>query len=255
MQRITGLDKELLNFLGAIGKQVEGQSSKLVRAYTLQVHVKHLVTREIDSSLLRPERNNFEGFQRNLQENINLALTAVNYFNEEGVRYEAYVALRNALELLEIGKFKLGKVLNHDIDGLYELLKAWEDEMLLDPVGLQVPGIFERAGLKAAKDGEVIANFSDEQNRILANLLTRRNGLSTVQLGHLIGEINSYQEVFKRCPPDEIGVRSIYQPVPDLPRYDHPVRYVLIKKSFNFESSPSYDISVPLKDWGYWKEE
>ncbi|OQP61902.1 hypothetical protein A3860_29840 [Niastella vici] len=255
MQRIMALDKELLNFLETIAKRVEGQSCKLVRAYTLQIHVKHMVTREIGSSFLRPERNNFEGFQKNLQANINLALNAVNYFNEEGVKYEAYVALRNALELLEIGRFKLGKALNHDIDGLYELLKTWEDEMLLDPVDLQVPGIFERAGLKATKEGEVIADFTDEQNQILSRLLSRKDGMSTNQLGYLIGEINSYQEVFKRCPPDEIGVRSIYQPVPDVPRYDHPVRYVLIKKSFNFESSPSYDIFVPLKDWGYWIEE
>ena len=124
MQRIMALDKELLYFLETIGKQVEGGRNKLVRAYTLQIHFKHMVTREIHSSLLRPERNNFEGFQMNLRRmNINLALNAVNYFNEEGVKYEAYVALCNALELLEIGRFKLGKALN--LTDQVKLLGDW----------------------------------------------------------------------------------------------------------------------------------
>jgi hypothetical protein len=251
MLRILGLDRELLDYIGAIGKAVEGQSGKLVRAFTLQIEVKHLLIREIDSSLFKPELNNFAGFQKNLQGWINLGLTAFNYFNEEGLVYEAYVALCNALEFLEIGRFKLGRVLYHDIDALYEVKRNLEDDMLLDPVEMQVPGIFERAGLKAVKEGEVVEDFTDEQVRALRDLLIRQNSLLPHQTGNLIGEINGYQEAFRRIPAEKVGIRSVYYPVANVPNYNHAVRFVLFMKTIDLESAANYDVDHLLRDWGY----
>jgi len=249
MLDVIGLNKRLFSKLNAFKKAVPDENGKLLRAYTLHIWVKHILYREIDYLHLKPEINNFAGFPGNLQENINLALTAYTYFVEEGLTHDAYLSLCFALEFIELGRFKLSKDLYPDVPALYEVKSAMEEDMATT-YSLRIPEVIRASGAPPPSENEITFTYTDEQLAILQSMISRTTGLPPAQIAHAVDELNAYQEFFRRNKNPDMELHSLYLPTADQPAYGHPVRYYLYNKNSKIQSAPNFNLDALLNDWG-----
>jgi len=247
-KRATELNEEFLRIVERFHRIQPTQDNLLVRAYALQIWVRHLLHIEINNLNLRPETNNFAGFEGNLEQLINRALTAYNYFRQQGFDVEAYHSLCYALEFIEIGRTKLHKEMYHDIAYLYEVKAQMEEDTSIEPYELQVPKIAKR-GLNNGQQLQ-LKNLSKEQLGQIAPMIARAKNIPVQFVPNAMMEAQAYQEFFGRCADPNIELISIYASSDERLKYAQPVRYALRNKRIDLQSAPSYNIDELLTNWG-----
>ncbi len=247
-KKATDLNESFLRIVEQFYRIQPTQDNLLVRAYALQIWVRHLLHIEITTLNLRPEANNFAHFEGNLEQLINRALTAFNYFIQQGFDAEGYNSLCDALEFIEIGRAKLGKEVYYDAGSLYALKEKMEEHTSIEPYEMQVPKIVQRA---AAKSPQLkLKNLTKEQLDQIAPMISMARKIPIQFVPNAMMEAQAYEEFFVRCEDSNIELLSIYASDNEQLRYAHPVRYVLRNKRIDRQSAPSDNIDELLTNWG-----
>lgn len=248
IKKATGLNEEFLQIVERFHSIQPTQDNLLVRAYALQIWVRHLLHIEVSTLNLRPEANNFAGFEGNLEQIINRGITAYNYFRQQGFDVEAYHSLCYSLEFIEIGKAKLQKEMYHDIAYLYRVKAEMEENTSIEPYELQVPKIIKRT----SNNGQQLQlkNLTKEQLDQISPLIARSRNIPIQFIPNAMMEAQAYQEFFGRCTDTNIELISIYASNEENLKYAQPVRYALRNKRIDLKSAPSYNINELLANWG-----
>ena len=250
LRAITHLDQQLFNLLD-VGRPTDVDfNPRLIQGYALQIRVNHIVQREIFSIGINPNLNSFRGFESQLPIYVNFALTAHRFLLEEGDFRGAYLSLCYGLELIELGRLRLGLHFDLDIEGLYALKEAMEEEMGADKYVVVMPGVLKAAGV--AQEGYRQDELTDEQFARLRSLIALLKELPDELGPNLVKEVNSLQAFFRRCKDPNVDLVSVYGREGNLlQRYASPVRYALVQKSANIRSTVHVEIDDLLKNWGY----
>jgi hypothetical protein len=248
IKRTTELNEEFLKIVERFHNIQPNQDNLLVRAFALQIWVRHLLHIEVSTLNLRPETNNFAGFEGNLEQLINRGITAYNYFRQQGFDGEAYHSLCYSLEFIEIGKAKLQKEMYHDVGYLYRIKAEMEENTSIEPYELQVPKIIKRT----SNNGQQLQlkNLTQEQLNKLAPMIARARNIPVQFIPNAMLEAQAYQEFFGRCNDPNIELISIYASNEERLRYAQPVRYALINKRIDLQSAPTYNLGELLTNWG-----
>lgn len=246
-KKSTERQTEFIEKIEAFFEDKSETNNFLVRAFALQIWVKHLLHFEISLLNLNPGANHFAGMEGNLERLVNRALTAYNYFSQEGFGMEAYHSLCFAMEFVELGKHKLNKLMYEDEDRLKSIKCNMEEELTVTPYELLIPRILSNTMVPA--DQQIIKNFSKEQLAKIGTLVTKAKNVPPEFAPNVMAEIIATQEFYRRCTDPTIELLTLHQ-YPQNP-YAVPLRYILRKKSSGIESAPRHDISILLKDWGF----
>jgi hypothetical protein len=236
-----------------INKTASLRDDKSLKAYSLSLDVKHFINHQINYYSFDIPVNIMPEFSQRVINRISYAATAFNYFIDLHIYKEAYYAVCNMLEVIELAELGYGMQSPHDKKELYKVKEQMEGELNIDPR----PVIFPELIRKKKKENDVengmsvLKDLDDQQIESLAKLALDSFNLPSERLENIINEMNAYRMFHQRCSDPNILILQFRNEYENKNKYSLPVRFVLRSKITGLETAPSSDMNALLSSWGF----
>ncbi len=245
-KKTYNLEIKISSIISEVAGKAKTNADRLVATNAYALDVRHFLL--IQLKLIAFDIPLGVEYHQKLLDRISNAANAFNSFTNLSLYRDAYNALCNLINLVELADRVYFIEHSHNKIDLYKTKNEIEIEFEISPNQIAVVGLLEsKRNKKEDRDLAFCKEMDDEQIDFLAATILDSMKLPTERLINIIEELKAYRMFHQRCTDKNVEVIQ----VKDAQDYSSPIYFYLKSKATGIQTSPKRDMDSLLKGWGY----